>query len=234
MEHLYDTFKQVIYLFGGIAVGYGFWELCEQYAKKGLRFINPLWFLIMVIWGASGFFFLRPLSFLLNFLPKSLDSFFSSILQLFYKAVPDWDIPLYVWTKGSWEFLHHRSLLFSSVVLPISLLIISLVVLPIGLLIISVILPKFNKRISGSIYHLLNWLRDVALGLSIGISVHLCGDILLKWIPREDTDIKIYGLETFDSWVWFVLNLILGFSIPFIIIWVMDSRSHKKVTVKDK
>lgn len=95
-------------------------------------------------------------------------------------------------------------------------------------------LPKFNKRMSGGTYRLLNWLRDVALGLSIGISVHLCGDILLKWIPREDTGINIYGWETFDSWVWLVLNLLLGFSIPFIIIWVMDSRSRKKVTVKDK
>ena len=228
--HLYDTFKNVIYLFGGIAVAYGFWELCERYAKKGLQSINSLWFLIMVIWGASGFFFLRPLFFFLDFLPKSLDSFFSSILQLFYTAIPDWDILLYVWSSGYLGFLQHRSLLFSSVVLPVTILSISLL-LPI---LISLLLPTLNQGISDSIHRLLNWLRDVALGLSVGISVHLCGDILLKWIPRKDTGINIYGWETFHSWVWLMLNLLLGFSIPFIIIWVMDSGPHRKVTVKDK
>jgi hypothetical protein len=37
--------------------GIGFWWLLERYTRVAARTINPLIFLIMVIWGASGLFF---------------------------------------------------------------------------------------------------------------------------------------------------------------------------------
>ncbi|HAZ46782.1 MAG TPA: hypothetical protein DDW76_21505 [Cyanobacteria bacterium UBA11369] len=38
-------------------------------------------------------------------------------------AEPDWDIPLYNWTR--WRFLIHRSFLFHSALLPLALLVTS-------------------------------------------------------------------------------------------------------------
>ncbi len=40
----------------GLAVGAGYWWLLERYAKVGVKRINPIWYLVMLIWGASGLF----------------------------------------------------------------------------------------------------------------------------------------------------------------------------------
>jgi hypothetical protein len=50
-------------------------------AKDGVEKINPLWFLIMLIWGASGLFVFRKLHI------PILDNDF------FYMAVNDWIFP---------------------------------------------------------------------------------------------------------------------------------------------
>jgi hypothetical protein len=46
----------------GLAVGAGYWWLLERYAKVGVKRINPIWYLVMLIWGASGLFLFRKLN----------------------------------------------------------------------------------------------------------------------------------------------------------------------------
>jgi hypothetical protein len=75
----------------GLAVGAGYWWLLERYAKVGVKRINPIWYLVMLIWGASGLFLFRKL----NIPVLSGD--------IFYMAVPDWDIPLYLMAELSYE-----------------------------------------------------------------------------------------------------------------------------------
>ncbi|MBW4652791.1 MAG: hypothetical protein KME20_07165 [Kaiparowitsia implicata GSE-PSE-MK54-09C] len=92
----------------GLAGGVIFWQILERFMGGSARRINPIVFVMMVIWGASGLFFFRKLGIPL----LSAD--------WFYMAVPDWDIPLYrVW---GWRFLLHRSWLFHSVLIPSGLI----------------------------------------------------------------------------------------------------------------
>ena len=203
-----DTVKDFCYLFLALGIALVFWSYAERYTEKGLRFVNPLLFLVMVIWGASGFFFLSPV---LQFLP----SFFDSILDIFYKAIPDWDIALYIWSnywfpRVGWEFLKHRSWLFSSVIIPTAILVIS--ILP-SLLHKPILAKKYR-------WHL-NTLRSIAFGLFVGVSVNLCGDILLSFIPRGDIGFKIYGWNQSDSLIWFAFHIFLGIFIPFLWIWLI-------------
>ncbi len=210
-----DTVKDFFYLFLALGIAFVFWNRAEQYAKKGLQFVDPLLFLVMVIWGASGFFFLSPI---LQFLP----GFFDSILDIFYQAIPDWDIPLYIWfnswfSRGGWEFLKHRSWLFSSVIIPTVLLVIS-------------ILPNIlRKPLLAKKYHShLNTLRNIAFGLFVGVSAHLCGDILLSFIPRGDIGFKIYGWNQWVSLIWFMFHIFLGIFIPFLLIWFIGTTYKKR------
>lgn len=106
------SIDKLMHLGVGLAVGASFWQLLERYAPAGVRRINPIIFLIMLIWGASGLFFFRKLHI------PILDG------QFFYMAVPDWDIPLYNATRL--RFLIHRSWLFHSVLIPIAGLMLSL------------------------------------------------------------------------------------------------------------
>lgn len=176
----------------GVAVGVGFWQLLERYAKVGVRRINPIWFLIMLIWGASGLFFFRKLN-----IPVLSNDFF-------YMAVPDWDIPLYNWTR--FRFLIHRSWLFHSALLPIGLLLISF-------------WGTNRRNQSISINPSWKWLRDATMGLSVGISAHLIWDALLS---ETKAGFIIFGWNHFTSLAWLALNLILGLGVPFVVIWAMD------------
>ncbi|MEM9538224.1 MAG: hypothetical protein AAGA60_01795 [Cyanobacteria bacterium P01_E01_bin.42] len=97
----------------GAVTGWSYWIFLDRYAKTGIRYLNPLIFLLGVIWGASGLFFFRQLQ------VPILEG------QFFYMAIPDWDLPLYKITKFS--FLLHRSWLFHSVLLPVGLLTMSLI-----------------------------------------------------------------------------------------------------------
>lgn len=169
----------------GIIVGAVFWRLLEHYAIIGIRRINPIWFLVMLIWGASGLFFFRKLN-----IPVLFHDFF-------YMAVPDWDIPLYNWMR--FRFLIHRSWLFHSVLLPIGLLLISF--------------WGINRSF------IWKWLRDAALGLSVGIAAHLIWDALLS---ETKAGFMINGWNHSTSLAWLILNLILGFGVPFVIIRAMN------------
>ena len=210
MQPYLDTIKSFFYLFLALGTSWFFWNSAERYAKKGLHFVDPFLFLVMVLWGASGFFFLSPI---LHVLPTSLHP----ILQLFFKPVPDWDIYLYIWANSysssiEWEFLKHRSCLFSSVIIPILLMTIS---------ILSKIL---HKPILAKSYRTLS---SITIGLFIGISTHLSGDILLSFIPRGDVGFKIYSLSTSISLIWFASNIFLGIFIPFF--WILlTSAIYKK------
>lgn len=107
------SFDKFMHFVIGAITGWSYWQFLERYAKMGIRYLNPLIFILGVIWGASGLFFFRQLQ------VPILEG------QFFYMAIPDWDIPLYKVTRFS--LLLHRSWLFHSVVLPIGLLIVSFV-----------------------------------------------------------------------------------------------------------
>jgi len=188
---MYLSTDKLMHFVVGLAVGVGFWQLLERYAKGGVRRINPIWFLIMLIWGASGLFFFRKLH-----IPVLSNDFF-------YMAVPDWDIPLYNWT--GLRFLIHRSWLFHSALFPIGLLLFSL--------------WGMNRRQSASISPVWKWLRDGAMGLSVGISAHLIWDALLS---ETKGGFMIFGWNHFTSLAWLALNLILGLGIPFVVILSMN------------
>ncbi|PSN17965.1 hypothetical protein C7271_14990 [filamentous cyanobacterium CCP5] len=173
----------------GIAIGVGFWWCLERYAKPAARTINPLVFLIMLIWGASGLFFFRKLG-----IPLLSGTFF-------YMAVPDWDIPLYEAT--GLRFLIHRSWLFHSVILPMGLLG--------GWFWLS-------QRQLQSVWQrtFTSLLRDTAIGLSVGMSAHLMWDALLS-STRRGFYIRGFGGAT--SYLWLVFNLAIGLGIPLLIAW---------------
>ncbi|WP_373526197.1 hypothetical protein [Nostoc sp.] len=186
-----DTIKNASYLFLGLISGYCFWELCEHYTGIGISRINPIVFILALCWGASGFFFLPPLSFTAN--------------QLIYYALPDWDIPLSLWIKLG--FLQHRSWLFSSVILPLALLI------------ISRLSERYFARKQWFLSFIFHFIRDISIGLSVGSSAHLFGDFSLQWIPVGDTSINIFGWQKpVYFYIWLVVNLLLGLGIPFLAI----------------
>lgn len=171
----------------GLAVGMAFWWLLERYSRSAARTINPIAFLIMLVWGASGLFFFRKLG-----LPVLSHTFF-------YMAFPDWDIPLYKLTGLRW--LIHRSWLFHSVLMPMGML---------GLwlwLSQKTSITQFQRG-------LVNLLRDSAIGLSVGISAHLLWDALLSSTRRG---FYIHGFGSSLSLLWLLGNLILGIGIPLLI-----------------
>jgi hypothetical protein len=171
----------------GLAVGMAFWWLLERYNRSAARTINPITFLIMLVWGASGLFFFRKLG-----LPLLSHTFF-------YMAFPDWDIPLYKATGLRW--LIHRSWLFHSVLIPM------------GLLGIWLWFSR-NPLIAGLQRGVINLLRDSAIGLSVGISAHLLWDALLSSTRRG---FYIHGFGNTLSLLWLLGNLIIGIGVPLLI-----------------
>jgi hypothetical protein len=197
---MYFFTDKFIHFLVGLAVGVCFWQLLERYARGGLQRINPIWFLLMLIWGASGLFFFRKLH-----IPVLSNDFF-------YMAVPDWDIPLYNWTRL--RFLIHRSWAFHSVLLPIGLIIISL-------------WGMYRDRTRSQYWQ---WLRDAAVGLCVGMSAHLIWDALLSFTKSGFT---IFGWNQSGSLAWLALNLILGLGVPFGVIWAMDSPTFGRIDNTD-
>jgi hypothetical protein len=171
----------------GLAVGIAFWWLLERYSRSAARIINPIAFLIMLVWGASGLFFFRKLG-----LPILSHTFF-------YMAWPDWDIPLYKATGLRW--LIHRSWLFHSVLIPMGLLGIWLW-----------LSPKTSRTQFPRAF--VNLLRDGAIGLSVGISAHLLWDALLSSTRRG---FYIHGFGSSLSLFWLLGNLVLGIGVPLLI-----------------
>ena len=175
----------------GIAVGIGFWWFLERYTREAARTINPLIFLIMLIWGASGLFFFRKMG-----VPLLSGTFF-------YMAFPDWDIPLYDAT--GLLFLIHRSWLFHSVIIPMGML---------G----GWFWLSQRQRLNQWQRTLTNLLRDSAIGLSVGISAHLAWDALLSSFKRG---FYIRGFGGPASYLWLFANLAIGIGIPLLIAWSM-------------
>lgn len=176
----------------GLAVGVAFWWCLERYTRSAARVINPLIFLVMLIWGASGLFFFRKLG-----IPLLSHTFF-------YMAFPDWDIPLYKAT--GLRLLIHRSWLFHSVLLPMGLL---------GGWFLASQKPLSLPLTKG----LLRLLRDSCIGLSVGVSAHLIWDALLSATRRG---FHIQGFSGPASYLWLLINLIVGFGVPFLIAWSID------------
>lgn len=173
----------------GILTGLGFWWVLERRARAAAATINPICFLVMLIWGASGLFFFRKLG-----IPLLSDT-------LFYMALPDWDIPLYRAT--GLRFLIHRSWLFHSVFIPLLCLA--------GWFWLAKIptLSLWQKV-------MVRWGRDGAIGLSVGMSAHLIWDALLSSTRRG---FYIHGFGGPASYVWLGLNLLIGLGVPFLIAW---------------
>lgn len=183
----------------GIATGLGFWWVLERRARVAAAAINPICFLMMLIWGASGLFFFRKLG-----IPILSDT-------LFYMAIPDWDIPLYKAT--GLRFLIHRSWLFHSVLIPLALLggWLWLVKIP--------TLSTWQKMI-------VKWGRDGAIGLSVGMSAHLIWDALLSSTRRG---FYIHGFGRSASYAWLGLNLVVGLGVPLLIAWgINNTRSSSE------
>jgi len=171
----------------GLAVGMVFWWLLERYSRAAARQINPIIFLVMLVWGASGLFFFRKLG-----IPVLSHTFF-------YMAFPDWDIPLY--KSSGLRFLIHRSWLFHSVLISM------------GMLGIWLWLSQ-QSPVNRGRRALVNLLRDCAIGLSVGISAHLIWDALLSSTRRG---FYIHGFGSSLSWLWLLGNLAVGLGVPWLI-----------------
>jgi hypothetical protein len=176
----------------GIAIGIGFWWVLEHRARGAAAAINPICFLVMLIWGASGLFFFRKLG-----VPLLSGTFF-------YMAFPDWDIPLY--NATGLRFLIHRSWLFHSVLIPMGGLGGWLWFAP------RLTLTTWQKTA-------VNLLRDGAMGLSVGVSAHLIWDALLSSTRRG---FYIRGFGGPASYGWLLLNLVVGLGVPLLIAWSLD------------
>jgi len=180
----------------GLAVGLAFWWALERYTRSAARVVNPIAFLVMLVWGASGLFLFRKLG-----LPGLSHTFF-------YMAIPDWDIPLHNATRL--HFLIHRSWLFHSVLIPMMLL---------G------VWFWFSRSgtLRGWQRSLTNLLRDGAIGLSVGICAHLLWDALLSFTRRG---FYIHGFGSTFSLLWLLLNLIVGIGVPLLIAGSIQSPGH--------
>lgn len=179
----------------GLATGIAFWWVLERHARNGASTINPICFLIMLVWGASGLFFFRKLG-----IPILSSTFF-------YMAFPDWDIPLYQAT--GLRLLIHRSWLFHSVLIPIAIL-----VGWVGFMQRAHLL-QWQKTLA-------NLVRDGAMGLAVGISAHLLWDALLSSTRRG---FYIRGFSSATSYLWLFVNLAIGIGIPLLIAWSMQPSS---------
>jgi hypothetical protein len=178
---------KLIHFAVGLAVGMAFWWLLERYNRAAARTLNPITFLIMLVWGASGLFFFRKLG-----VPILSHTYF-------YMAFPDWDIPLYQATRL--PFLVHRSWLFHSVLIPMGLL--------------GIWLWLSQQSLSTNLQRgMVNLLRDSAIGLSVGISAHLLWDALLSSTRRG---FYIAGFGSSLSLLWLLANLLIGIGIPLLI-----------------
>ena len=182
-----SALDKLLHFATGLATGVVFWWVLERHARSAARIINPLVFLVMLIWGASGLFVFRKLG-----IPILSGTFF-------YMAFPDWDIPLYNWS--GLRFLIHRSWLFHSVLIPLALLGWWVWLSP-------------RARYGQWQHTVANLLRDGAMGLSVGISAHLLWDALLSSARRG---FYIHGFSGSLSLLWLLGNLGLGLGVPLLI-----------------
>lgn len=184
-------FDKWMHLVVGLAIGGSLWWAIERFFPASARRLNPLAFTLMLVWGASGLFFFRLLG-----IPVLSG-------QLFYMAVPDWDIPLLQWT--GWSFLAHRSWLFHSVAIPAAIF---------GL---AVALP--NR------FPLAGQLRDGALGLMVGMSAHLVWDAALSSAKRG---FYIAGFSGGASLTWLMANVCIGLGVPLLLAWALQPGTADK------
>lgn len=180
-------FDKLLHFAVGLVIGVVFWGLLERYSRSAVRTINPIAFLSMLVWGASGLFLFRKLG--IPFLSHTY----------FYMAIPDWDIPLHRATGLS--FLIHRSWLFHSVLIPM------------GLLGLSLWLSQ-QSPVTRMQRGLVNLLRDCAIGLSVGMSAHLLWDALLSSTRRG---FYIEGFGSLFSLIWLLGNLVIGIGVPLLL-----------------
>ncbi|MBE9079163.1 hypothetical protein IQ241_17970 [Romeria aff. gracilis LEGE 07310] len=178
---------KLMHFITGLGTGIVFWWVLERYARLGSRLINPIAFLIMLIWGASGLFFFRKLGVpLLSY-------------TYFYMAFPDWDIPLYQWL--GWRLLRHRSWLFHSALIPMGGFALWLWIAQITAL------TQLQRALN-------NLLRDCAMGLSVGICAHLLWDALLSSTKRV---FFVHGFNAPSSYLWLLFNCTIGLGVPLLI-----------------
>ena len=220
-----DTIKLFCYLFLGILVSFCFWNFseisCQRYFKKKISSTDPFLFLITGIWGSSGFFFLSPI---LHILPVPLHP----PLRLLCTAFPQWDILFYIWAHSwfsspkweifndvEWQIFILRSWLFHSIIIPTLLIL--------GSYLIQNFLyssPAANTKVR----HRLNTVFIIGIGLSVGVSAHLLGDILLYPFPGGGANLLIYRWNQQASLLWTTSHMFLGLLVPFFFIWIRNRR----------
>lgn len=190
-----DTLKNAGYLFVGLSFGYYWWEFCENKIPQHISKVNPIWYLIALIWGSSGFFFLPHWG--------------NPLLDLLYYAYPDWGLPISLWTGG--ELVNHRSWLFNSVLLP--------ALIAVSIPYAKKIIPRKTNIANSFLRFFLNSLEDLSVGLCIAISAHIFSDFFFSWLPSNDTGITLFGRSDAFSYLWLSLNLLCGLGIPFAIVY---------------
>ena len=192
-----SSLDKILHFWVGIVLGMGVVAVLNRYAYRGMRQINLVCYLNMLVWGASGLFFYRKIG-----IPLLSH-------QAFYMAIPDWDIPLYHLTRL--RFLIHRSWLFHSNIIPIGLLVLFLYLAT---------KPGIRGDRWGT--RLVKWGRDGAIGLSVGVSAHLLWDALLSSTRQG---FQIHSWSVFHSYLWLFLNLLLGIGVPVLFIILLDANA---------
>lgn len=145
-----------------------FWHILEKNRQEHL--VNPYWFIVGSIWGASGFFFVRWLFVLLGWKFGRTTGVYDTLL---YMAYPDWDLLFSGW---------HRNMFFHSNITAIILIVVAL-------------MKKWT------------WLRDIGIGLAIGVASHLLWDIVSS---ANYPYTYIRHLTGYLGAIWAVSNAIIG------------------------
>jgi len=199
----YDDWIYLMFGIGAIAL---FLSWARIHANQGLRRMEVWLFILMALWGASGFFFLRLFTQFISFPKNKLFENLSNALEIFYVPIPDWDSYLFGWAQQCCGFLRPRSAIFSSILLPMAALL------------ILVVLALFFLRFYIHKADYLTFIRDGALGLSIGISANLCADLLIKLVFFKSTNVMISNWNQISSIAWILSNILLGYFIPVLLV----------------
>lgn len=229
-----DTIRDFIYLFLGLSISAFFWNSSEKYFKKGLKVIDPVWLLLMAIWGASGYFFLSFIFHFLGFishflgfvLPHFLLVVFDTLLAFFFSAVPDWDLLIYM--------------LAQQLRLPLSLTILNYffnsAIIPIAFIVIGIfIIPRLRNSSKDKAYkHLQAQMWSIGIGLSLGFSAHFLGDVAVSilglFIRWGDAELEVCAFPCQGtSFLWFLVNILICFVMPYLFVGLITRSQRKKL-----
>lgn len=169
------------HLWWGWMIGLAYLSFIKNEYPEVFEDMNLGCYILMVVWGSSGWFWFRPLR-----IP-----ILSSIWL--YMAIPDWDILLYRLTKD--KIFLHRSFFYHSV-LPSTLLF---------------LLSRWGLQNHPSEIAIVFWklLRDLSAYLNVGVSAHLIQDFIQSTVSAK-RGFRFYAIPWFSSVFLFLVNLYIG------------------------